>query len=164
MTQIAKHYDEKHWGYNQRYKEFKAPVNGANSTIMVNRFGKIEIKLFLGFYLGLPEVYIRESRLIRNMQNWILFQCHNCIVANSPPLEGNTPRECPHSVPSPPRRTPNKLFHPLWLQKWQIMLNKLICSTKSPYLMSKSAKMSIKYMYIFYFCLIYFKSRESLCE
>ena len=73
---------------------------------------------------------IKTSSVILVQMNFASDECHDCIVANQPPLECHTPTPSHHlscaELPPPPQ-DPNKHVHPK-THKLAIMLN----STKCP--------------------------------
>ena len=83
-----------------------------------------------------------------------LFSYALVIVAKSPPLEGHTPTR----VPSPPHAItpagPQQKISPPCPTNCLMMLNKLMCRTKSPYQMSKSTKKALNTC-IFFFIIFF---------
>ena len=100
--------------------------------------------------------WICEKKLIRRLILANYFTCtyHSCQL--TPHLRVTPPTGSsaitPH-MPSPTTGPPKQKCSPPWPTNWQMMLNKLMCSTKSPYQMFKSTKKAFNTCIFLYSCL-----------
>ena len=146
------------WGIKVFLKVSQATTQRslAQTTVQIRScYNGYKCQIWMSYRFCLSSICSLLLSIRHALPTWNCFNhpIHSCQLT---PTQGSHPHRSaitPHmlSPPAGPPPPPNKNFHPPWPTNWQMMLNKLMCSTKSPYQMSKITKRHSIHVYSFIF-------------